>query len=164
LRQTLQQACRGFDYQNMVDAEPAIRQLLKLDFEQKVKDTALRNFRQIINQTLNAYLLDFAHQQADHLLQQYDQARIYLAQTLEREAIDKIRQIHSQQAALTENIETYNQAISAVNDCLIAMQLDRKQLPLIAQTDLNAGPIPPASTEPSHSLLSPSEQAELVQI
>jgi hypothetical protein len=25
LRQTLQQACRGYDYQNMVEAEPAIR-------------------------------------------------------------------------------------------------------------------------------------------
>lgn len=36
LRQTMQQACRGFDYQNMVDAEPAIRQLLKMDFEQKL--------------------------------------------------------------------------------------------------------------------------------
>lgn len=92
LRQTLQQACRGYDYQNMVEAEPAIRQLLKLDFEQKVKETVMRSFRQAINQTLNVHLLDYATQQADEILQQYDRARAYLACTLEKEAEDRIRQ------------------------------------------------------------------------
>jgi hypothetical protein len=36
LRQTLQQACRGYDHYNMIEAEPAIRQLLKIDFFESV--------------------------------------------------------------------------------------------------------------------------------
>jgi hypothetical protein len=57
LLQALFQACRGYDFQSMIDSEPAIRQLLKLDFEFKVKDTVIRTFRQTINQTLNTHLL-----------------------------------------------------------------------------------------------------------
>ena len=38
-RQTLQQTSQGYDCESMVEAEPAIRQLLKLDFEPKVSAT-----------------------------------------------------------------------------------------------------------------------------
>jgi hypothetical protein len=133
LRQTLQQACRGYDYQNMVDAEPAIRQLLKLDFEQKVKETALRTFRQTINQTLNTHLLGHVSQQAEALLQQYDHARLYLAQTLEKEAQEKIRNNQRQQATLQQKVALYKQAVDGINTCLEEMQLDRKKLPLMGE-------------------------------
>ena len=52
-RQTLQQTSQSYDCESMVEAEPAIRQLLKLDFEPKVSDTIRRTFRQTINQTIN---------------------------------------------------------------------------------------------------------------
>ncbi|HEY9664909.1 MAG TPA: dynamin family protein [Allocoleopsis sp.] len=136
LRQTLQQACRGYDYQSMIDAEPAIRQLLKLDFEQKVKETVMRTFRQTINQTLNVHLLQSTTEQADVILQQYDQARAYLATVLDKEAAEKIRNNQRQQAEIEQNIAIYNQAVSGLNACLEAMQLDRKKLPLIAESEL----------------------------
>jgi replication fork clamp-binding protein CrfC len=41
-RQTLQQTSQGYDCESMVEAEPAIRQLLKLDFEPKVSTTIRR--------------------------------------------------------------------------------------------------------------------------
>lgn len=85
-RQTLQQTSQGYDCSSMVEAEPAIRQLLKLDFEPKVSATIRKNFRQTINMTLKSQLLPMADQQADSILQQYDQARDYLGQTLEQEA------------------------------------------------------------------------------
>ena len=44
----------------MVEAEPAIRKLLKLDFEPKVSTTIRRNFRQTINQTIKSHLLPIA--------------------------------------------------------------------------------------------------------
>jgi len=163
LRQTLQQACRGYDYQNMVEAEPAIRQLLKMDFEQKVKETALRTFRQTINQTLNTYLLNHAEGQADQILQQYDQVRAYLAQTLEKEAAEKIRQIQSEQAALAQKIEVYNEAILAVNLCLEAMQLDRKKLPLVHQADLVLSDLSAAAISPLNSISKTIETIELVE-
>jgi replication fork clamp-binding protein CrfC len=136
LRQTMQQACRGYDYQNMVEAEPAIRQLLKLDFEQKVKETVMRTFRQTINQTLNTHLLDNAVEQADIILQQYDRARAYLAQILDKEAEEKIRTTDRQQAMVAQKIALYNQAISGINDCLEVMLLDRKKLPLISEAEM----------------------------
>jgi replication fork clamp-binding protein CrfC len=136
LRQTLQQASQGYDHTSMVEAEPAIRQLLKLDFEQKLKGTIMFTFRQTINQTLNSHLLPTADELASNILQQYDQARAYLAKTLEKEAEEKIKAIQYQQAQVQQNIDTYNQAISAINLCLESIQLDRQKLPEVQQSDL----------------------------
>jgi replication fork clamp-binding protein CrfC len=136
LRQTLQQACRGYDYQSMIEAEPAIRQLLKLDFEQKVKETVMRTFRQTINQTLNTHLLDNSSQQADLILQQYDQARSYLAQILDKEAAERIDSNHRQQVEVEQKIAHYNQAVSGINLCLESMRLDRKKLPTISESEM----------------------------
>jgi len=147
LRQTLQQACRGYDYQNMIEAEPAIRQLLKLDFEQKVKETVMRSFRQTINQTLNLHLLEAASEQADQILQQYDQARTYLAQVLDKEAEEKIRGNQRKQADLEQKIEQYNQAVAGINACLEVMQLDRQKLPIISKDELIILPLEIAASE-----------------
>jgi replication fork clamp-binding protein CrfC len=147
LRQTLQQVCRGYDYQNMIEAESAIRQLLKLDFEQKVKETVMRTFRQTINQTLNVHLLENAVEQADRILQQYDPARAYLAQVLDKEAEEKIRKNQREQADVDQKIAIYNQAVSGINAHLETMQLDRKKLPAISETELTI--VPPVSEEPS---------------
>jgi len=136
LRQTLQQACRGYDYESMIEAEPAIRQLLKLDFELKVKDTIIRTFRQSINQTLSTHLLTSVEKQSNAILQQYDNARDYLAQTLEKEAQVKLDKNRSLQVAVEKNIAIYNEAVSGINQCLEALDLSRKNLPIISETDL----------------------------
>ncbi len=137
LRQTLQQACRGYDYQSMIEAEPSIRQLLKLDFELKVKDTIIRTFRQSINQTLSTHLLESAEKQSNAILQQYDHARDYLAQTLQKEAQVKLDKNRSLQVAIEKNIATYNEAILGINQCLEVMDLSRKKLPAISESDLS---------------------------
>ncbi|MCY7331527.1 MAG: dynamin family protein [Pseudanabaena sp. CAN_BIN31] len=137
LRQTLQQACRGYDYQSMIDAEPSIRQLLKIDFEMKVKDTIMRTFRQSINQTLSTHLLFSADKQSDAILQQYDNARDYLAQTLEKEAQVKLDKNRSLQLAIEQNITIYNGAVSSINQCLEMMDLSRKRLPIVSESDLS---------------------------
>ncbi|MEO0375530.1 MAG: dynamin-like GTPase family protein [Cyanobacteria bacterium P01_A01_bin.17] len=135
LRQTLQQACNGYDYHSMVDAEPAIRQLLKLDFEQKVKETITRTFRQTLNQTLNAHLLPAAAAQSKTILQQYEQAEAHLAKTLEREAEETLRKNALQKTDLEKSISIYNHSITAFNHCLESMQLDRQKLPLLQQLE-----------------------------
>lgn len=136
LRQTLQQTSKGYDHTSMVEAEPAIRQLLKLDFEQKLQRTIMSTFRNAINQTLNSHLLPTADELASNILQQYDQARAYLAKTLEKEAEEKIKVIQRQQIQVQQNIDIYNQTISAINLCLESIQLDRQKLPEIQQSDL----------------------------
>ncbi|HEY9642932.1 MAG TPA: dynamin family protein [Coleofasciculaceae cyanobacterium] len=163
LRQTMQQACRGYDYQNMVEAEPAIRQLLKLDFEQKVKETVMRTFRQTINQTLNVHLLQTATDQADVILQQYDQARAYLAQILDKEAEEKIRSNQRKQAEIEQKIAIYNQAISGINACLEMMQLDRKKLPAISEGDLAIAPPEAAANSDVEVIASQIDAIELVE-
>jgi replication fork clamp-binding protein CrfC len=142
LRQTLQQSCRGYDYNSMVEAEPAIRQLLKLDFEQKVKETVMFTFRSSINQTLNSHLLNAAQDLTDSILQKHEQARVYLAKTLEKEAQEKIATIQNQQDAIEQNIETYTQAVLDINLNLERMLIDRKKLPEIHKTDLALNFIP----------------------
>jgi hypothetical protein len=136
LRQTLQQACRGYDHYNMIGAEPAIRQLLKIDFEEKVRETVMRSFRQVINQSLNNQLLPAANQQAEQILSQYDHARAYLAKTLEKEAEEKIRHNQRYLAEVERKIAAFNEAVESINSCLEAMQLDRHRLPTLNQSEL----------------------------
>jgi replication fork clamp-binding protein CrfC len=135
-RQTLLQTAQGYDCSSMVDAEPAIRQLLKLDFEPKVSNTIRRTFRQTINQTMKTQLLPIGDKQADEIMQQYNKARAYLEQSLEKEAAEKIEANERLQMLVEAKIEEYNKAVSGINNCLSAMQLYECQLPVIAASDL----------------------------
>lgn len=134
-RQTLAQTSQGYDCESMVEAEPAIRQLLKLDFEPKVSATIRKNFRQTINQILKSQLLPLAEKQANDILQQYNCARSYLEQTLEKEAEEKIASNGRSQKEIESNIADYNQAVTGINNCLQAMQLHNHLLPVIADAD-----------------------------
>ena len=120
----------------MLFRSPAIRQLLKLDFELKVKDTIIRTFRQSINQTLSTHLLTSVEKQSNAILQQYDNARDYLAQTLEKEAQVKLDKNRSLQIAVEKNIAIYNEAVFGINQCLEVLDLSRKNLPIISDSDL----------------------------
>lgn len=164
LRQTLQQACRGYDYQSMIESEPAIKQLLKLDFEQKVKETIMRTFRQTINQTINTHLLRGADRQADAILQKYDQARAYLEQTLSKEAEEKLKSNQKLQSEVKQNIDQYNKAVGNINGCLEVMQLDRKKLPMISDADLVTIQVTIEPSSNSELLLSPSNSIELEEV
>lgn len=130
-RQTLSQTSQGYDAESIIDAEPAIRQLLKLDFEPKVSQTIRKSFRQTINQTLKTQLLPMAEQQADEILQQYPQARAYLEKTLQQEAEEKIANNRRLLSVVEGNIAVYNSAASNINSCLQSMQLYDHFLPLI---------------------------------
>jgi replication fork clamp-binding protein CrfC len=145
LRQTLQQACQGYDYRSMIQAEPAIRQLLKLDFEEKVRETVMQTFRQTINQTLNIHLLAAAGRQEEAILQQYDQARDYLRHTLAAEAETKIRLNQRRQAEVAEHMAVYNQAVAAINQSVAQMVLDLQPLPGI---EVDEGAIAPLLANP----------------
>jgi bacterioferritin (cytochrome b1) len=134
-RQTLQQTSQGYDCENMVDAQPAIRQLLRLDFEPKVSKTIRQTFRQTVNKTLKDHLLPMAEKQADDILQKYSQARDYVEQTLAQEAEEKIARNRRLQAENDEKIEKYDRAVSGINSCLQAMQLYESLLPVISQND-----------------------------
>ncbi|WP_373527247.1 dynamin family protein [Nostoc sp.] len=135
-RQTLLQTSQGYDAESIVEAEPAIRQLLKLDFEPKVSQTIRKSFRQTINQILKTQLLPMADQQADEILQQYPQARAYLEKTLQQEAEEKIATNRRLLSVVEENMEAYNSAASSINSCLQAMQLSDHLLPVIGDADL----------------------------
>lgn len=130
-RQTLQQTSQSYDCESMVEAEPAIRQLLKLDFEPKVSQTIRKSFRQTINQILKNQLLEMAEKQTNDILQQYPNARIYLEQTLEQEAEEKILNNQRLLSLVKQKIAAYNLAISSINNCFQSMHVHDKLLPLI---------------------------------
>ncbi len=137
LRQTLEQSCRGYDYQSMIESESAIRQLLKIDFEYKVTETISRTYRQTVNQILNTHISAAAQQQAQAILNAYDQALAYISQILDKEAADRLAINQRHQSQLKAKINLYNQAVQPINELLILMQLDRKKLPIILTEDLN---------------------------
>ena len=130
-RQTLQQTSQGYDCDSMVKAEPAIRQLLKLDFEPKVSTTIRSHFRQTINNNIKTHLLPISTQQADKILQYYPQARKVLEQTLEQEALAKIALNQKSKLELQEDIKLYNQSVNDINSCLQFLNLEEYKLPVI---------------------------------
>jgi hypothetical protein len=134
-RQTLQQTSQGYDAQAIVEAEPAIKELLKLDFEPKVFNTVRRNFRQTVNNTLKTHLLPMAEEQAQIILEQYDVARKYREQTLEQDAEEKIARNSRLQSEIKQKIDLYQTSIVSINECLKAMQIF-EQLPIITESDI----------------------------
>ncbi|QIR36796.1 dynamin-like GTPase family protein [Tolypothrix sp. PCC 7910] len=134
-RQTLQQTSQSYDCESIVEAEPAIRQLLKLDFEPKVSHTIRKSFRQTINQIVKNQLLEMAEKQADEILQQYPHARDYLETTLEQEAQEKILNNQRLMSLVIQKIAAYNLAVSGINSHLQSMHLQDKLLPLINNYD-----------------------------
>ncbi|MEL7245108.1 MAG: dynamin-like GTPase family protein, partial [Cyanobacteria bacterium J06573_2] len=136
-RQTLKQTSQTFDCQSMVEAEPAIKQLLKLDFEPKVSQTIRITFRQTINQSLKTQLLPMVDIKSDQILQQYPRARAYLEQTLAKEAEEKVAQNQRLSNAVDKKIASFNQSVSAINGCLRDMQLYDYLLPVIGSQELD---------------------------
>lgn len=160
LRQTLQQACRSADYQGMVEAEPAIRQLLKVDFEKKVKQTVLRRFRTTIDVTLNDHLLAGVKEHQKAIFAQYEAARANLEKTLEIEAEEQLNRNRKLQAEVGENIGAYNESVKAINDCLVAMGLGRGKLPLIQPSDLETVSVYPELDEVEIDAIAPAESTD----
>ncbi len=131
-REVLRQTSQTYDIVGIRDAEPGIRQLLKLDFEPKIGLTVRSNFRQETNNTLKTQLLPVGKQVADEILQKYPEAKQHMEQTLKKEAAAKIALNEQQLNELRARIDYYNQAVNGINRCLQALQLDREMLPLIA--------------------------------
>ncbi|BAQ63989.1 dynamin family protein [Geminocystis sp. NIES-3709] len=136
-RETLKQTSQTYDVSAMVEAEPAIRQLLKLDFEPKVNKTIREVFRQSINQTLKTNLLPLAEQIRENILDQYDLARENLQQNLEQEVKEKLAYNQQLMTEIKEDCIIYNQGISSINNCLEAMQVYERKLPLIDINESN---------------------------
>ncbi|WP_017303659.1 dynamin-like GTPase family protein [Spirulina subsalsa] len=130
-RQTLQQTSQSYGAESIVEAEPAIRQLLKLDFEPKVSATIRSEFRQVIDNMIKTRVIPLAQQYRVDILQKYDQARAYLEQTLEKEAELKIAQNERNLEEVEEKIAIYNEAVQGLNACLQSMNLYSGQLPMI---------------------------------
>jgi len=131
-RQTLQQTSQSYGAESIIKAEPAIRQLLKLDFEPKVSATIRSHFRQAMNQTVKTQVLPLAEQYKLDILQKYDVARAYLEKSLEKEAELKIAQNQKNLDVVEEKIAAYNQAVQGINACLQSMNLYGQQLPVIS--------------------------------
>ncbi|BAY62259.1 hypothetical protein NIES22_23310 [Calothrix brevissima NIES-22] len=145
-RQTLQQTSQSYDCESMIEAEPAIRQLLKLDFEPKVSHTVRKSFRQTVNQILKNQLLEMADNQADYILQQNPQARNFLEKTLEQEAEKKIANNQRLLQEVKQKITAYNLAASSINTGLQLMQVNEHLLPLIKDVEAVEENIDPRTT------------------
>lgn len=134
-REVLKQTSQSYDISAIRDAEPGIRQLLKLDFEPKINQTVRSSFRQETNNTLKTQLLPVAKQVADEILQKYPEAKQFMEATLRKEAEEKIALNQQRLKELEASIDKYNQAVSGINLCLQALGLNREMLPLITRPE-----------------------------
>ncbi len=135
-RQIVQEVGQGYGVESIVQCEPAIRQLLKLDIEPKVKKTISETFGLAINKTLKSQLLPMAEILADEILQQYGLARENLEKVLQKEASEKIAKNEALLTEIKQQINQYNEAVSGINNCLEAMGIYERKLPLIGHLNV----------------------------
>ena len=159
LRRTLQQTCKGYDYQSMIEAEANIRQLLKIDFDQKVQATVMTTFRQTVNQTLINHLLPTARELANGILSQQKQACTHLTQILATEAEDKLKENKKCQEHIRHKIDTYNQAVKEIKTALGVMPFGEQSQKLaeIQSSDLTLVPAIETNSEGINSESAPYE-------
>jgi hypothetical protein len=131
LRHTLFIACQVPDFKGMSTAEPAVRQLLKLDFEKKVENTILCRFRTTINETINSHLLPGADHLVGVIIAQCESARTQLEHKIEKDAERKIKEIQQEKDKVKANIGTFNQAVDSINQDLQDNGFTEFQLPTI---------------------------------
>ncbi|MEA5497101.1 dynamin family protein [Limnoraphis robusta] len=131
LRQTLYEACQSTDFQGMLTAEPAVRQLLEIDFRKKVHHTIMHRFRTTINDTINSHLLPGADQQVGVIIAQFHHAHALLEHNIEKDAHAKLIKIKKEKDAVEANIGTYNQAVDSINQDLQVNGCTGFQLPKI---------------------------------
>ncbi|MEA5541740.1 dynamin family protein [Limnoraphis robusta Tam1] len=118
LRHTLYQACQSTDFQGMLTAEPAVRQLLEIDFRKKVHHTIMHRFRTTIDETINHHLLLGVDEQVKAIIAQFHHAHALLEHKIEKDAERQIQEIQQQKDAVEANIGAYNQAVDNVNQDL----------------------------------------------
>jgi hypothetical protein len=130
-RETLKQTSQTYDVSSMIQAEPAIRQLLKLDFEPKVHKTITTDFPQSIDNTIKTNLLPLAQTIRENILEKYDLARENMEENLEQEVKEKLAYNQQLMAEIHQDSLIYNEMISNINNCLEAMEVYERKLPLI---------------------------------
>ena len=130
-REVLAKTSSGYDCSPMVAAEPAIRQLLKLDFEPKVQRTVQSTFRQAVSQTLKSQLVPLSAEYSELILGEYKTARSHLESTIEKEAQVQLAVLADAREVLQQSIAAYNTAVQEIDSCLQSVGCDRFQLPLL---------------------------------
>ncbi|MFZ1029458.1 MAG: dynamin family protein [Limnoraphis robusta] len=118
LRHTLYEACQSTDFQGMLTAEPAVRQLLEIDFRKKVHHTIMHRFRTTINATINDHLLPGADHLVGVIMAQFKAAHALLEDKIEKDAERKLEEIKKEKDKVDANIGSYNQAVDSVNQDL----------------------------------------------
>jgi gas vesicle protein len=104
--------------------EPTIRQLLEIDFQNKVNKTTQESFRYRVSSTLNQYLGKMVEQQYTLIIQQDDHAREYARQTIDNEIEQAIAAYQKAIREAQQKIEKYNIIMTALNLSLIELGLE----------------------------------------
>jgi hypothetical protein len=117
----------------MIDAEPAIRQMIVIDFENKIDETISVSFNLKIIKTIKAPLLEMAKETRQLIWNQAENARKNQLQLVEKEAQNKMELRNSKVREINIKIDKYNQAILGINTCLESMNLSEYNLPLIQE-------------------------------
>ncbi len=132
LRDVIRKACNTYDASSMFEAEGELRELLKMDFVHKIRKTIEVTYRAAIATAITEPLLTVAKRHSQEILQQQQQAREHLGQTLEKEAAESIERNAQKLKELEAKITLYNEAVTSINTCLEQQGRDRQKLPVLA--------------------------------
>lgn len=91
-REALQQTFQDYTKESIESVQPVVRQLLQLDFQNKVEKTIQETFRHTFNSILNAHLQKLADNKYQEIIRQDEDARNHLEQEIEKEARKRVRE------------------------------------------------------------------------
>jgi predicted RNA-binding protein with RPS1 domain len=136
-KETLQEASRSKDVKRILEAEPSIRQMLDIDFQNKLDETLSVSFKSKIIKSMKSLLINMAKKKQQVILNQIEQARVNKRKLIEQCAQQKIAQKKIDLKAIKESIKKYNQAVLGINQCLNSMGLSAYILPVVVEEQVN---------------------------
>ncbi|NJM23720.1 MAG: dynamin-like GTPase family protein [Richelia sp. SM1_7_0] len=117
-REVLQQTFKDYTKESIESVQPVVRQLLQLDFQNKVEKTIQETFYHTFNSILNANLQKLADKKYQEIIRQDELARNHLKREIEKEADKKVKERNDNVQELSKKIKRYNELIKSINSCL----------------------------------------------
>ncbi|MDZ7969243.1 MAG: dynamin-like GTPase family protein [Nostoc sp. DedSLP03] len=114
-REALQQTFQNYTKESIESVQPVVRQLLHLDFQNKVEKTINQTFRHTFNSIINDHIQTLVSKKYQEIIHQDECARKHLDKLIENDAIKKVSERNCKLREITDKSKKYNEIIKSIN-------------------------------------------------
>ncbi|MHC5726465.1 MAG: hypothetical protein ACYTXY_20500, partial [Nostoc sp.] len=114
-REALEQTFLDYTKESIESVQPVVRQLLQLDFQNKVEITINKTFRHSFNSIINAHIQTLVNKKYQEIIDQDEYVRNHLDKLIEKDARTKVHERNRKLQNVSDQIKKYNEIIKSIN-------------------------------------------------